>query len=49
MESFPHDGDELSVTQFAVSVVVEQLEHDMDQVPVQTLTCACLHSPLEIH
>ena len=47
-QSVLHDGDELLVTEFAVAVSVEQLEHDVHHVAVEQLPGACLHRTPEI-
>jgi len=48
MQSFFHDGNKFFVTEFVVSVGVEQLKHDVYQVSIEALPSACLHSSLEL-
>jgi len=47
VEAILHDRDELSVTEMPIAIIVKQLEDNVDQSFVETLTSACLHCPVE--
>src|SRR6218665_986376 len=41
MKSVLHDGQELLLTEFTISISVKQLEDNMDQMLIQHLTSTC--------
>ena len=48
VKPFLHDGDELLVAQTSISILVKQLEDDMDEMPVEILPGARLDRALEV-
>lgn len=48
MQSIFHNRKELLLTEFAVTISVEQLKHDVNQMTVEKLTGARLDGTVEV-
>lgn len=48
MEPVLHDGNEFTVTQLTVAILVENLENGVHQVPTQARAGAKFHCPVKL-